>query len=190
MARKDPNAYGRLDLAFTREARDWARFSADAEKARRYAIRKLGRSLPVSWRRDIQQEINLKAADIRERIDVRVQGDSVLLIGRKRPIGLINFGGKWPAQTRTGAARRQSPPASAKVYRNQPRRTYAGAFIAQGRSGNVQIFKRKGNRRLPIRALYGPSMPGLFRNVARQARQFEVAAGIYEKELARVRKFV
>lgn len=190
MAKLGPQLYSRLDLAFTREARDWAAFSRDAEKARRLAIRKLGRSLPVAWRRDIQETVNLAAKEIRDRIDVKVQGDSVLLIGRKRPIGLINFGGKWPGLKKRGKARRASPPASAKTYRSSARRTYDGAFIASGIKGNTHIFKRTGTKRLPIRALYGPPMPAFFRNEDRQKRMFVTAAEIYEKELARVRKFL
>lgn len=190
MAKRGIQLSSRLDLAFTREARDWAAFSQGAEKARRLAIRKLGRSLPVAWRRDIQETVNLKAAEIRSRIDVKVQGDSVLLIGRKRAIGLINFAGKWPGLKRRGPARRKSPPASAKIYRGSSARTYDGAFIASGIKGNTHIFKRVGANRMPIRALYGPPMPAFFRHEPRQKRMFTVAADIYEKELARVRKFL
>lgn len=190
MAKLGPQLYSRLDLAFTREARDWAAFAKDAQKARRLAIRKLGRSLPVAWRRDIQETVNLAAKEIRDRIDVKVQGDSVLLIGRKRPIGLINYGGKWPGLKRRGPARRKSPPASAKIYRGNAARTYNGAFIATGKKGNTHIFKRVGANRMPIRALYGPPMPAFFRSEQRQERLFVIAAEIYEKELARVRKFL
>lgn len=204
MARRDPNGYSRLDLAFVREARRWAEFQKDADKAKRFALRKLGRSLPVAWRKDIQSTVNLKASEIRDRIDVNVHGDSVLLIGRRRPIGLINFGGKWPGLTRTGPARRRSPGASAKKYRNRERYFVDGdsAFIATGLSGNRHIFSRTGEfgiatkgryagkRREKLEAYYGPPMPAFFRNAERQARMFVVAAEIFEKELARVRKFV
>lgn len=189
MAKRGQQRYSRFELAFTSEAREWARFAAGAQKARKFAITKLARSLPVAWRRDIKETVNLPVAEIRERIDVQVQGDSVLLIGRKRPIGLVNFGGRWLGLKRTGAKRRKSPSASAQMYRNAARKTYDSAFIASGRAGNTQIFKRTGDKRLPIRALYGPSMPAFFRNADRQARLYKVAAEIYEKELKRVGKF-
>lgn len=190
MARRDTSGYSLIDLAFAREARRWAEFQKDADKAKRFALRKLGRSLPVAWRKDIQGDFNLPAKQIRERIDVRVDADSVLLIGRRRPIGLINFGGRWPGLKKRGSARRLSQAASAQVRRGGPRIIVDDGFIATGKSGNRQIFQRRSIKRLPIRAVYGPSVVSFFRYVPRQERMYVFAAEVFRKELARVRKFV
>jgi hypothetical protein len=41
--------------------------------------------------------------------------------------------------------------------------TYHRAFRATVRHGHVGIFERKGRERLPIRELYGPSVPGMMK---------------------------
>lgn len=196
MARSDPNGYTRIDLAFTREARRWAEFQKDADKAKRFALRKLGRSLPVAWRKDIQKDFNLPAKQLRERITAYIQGDSLVLIGRRRPIGIINFAARWKRSNRRGA-----PTASAEVRRG--RREYVdGGFIAVGLSSNRHVFERTGRmtrnvrgsyagkRREQIEVVYGPSVVSFFRYVPRQERMYVFAAEVFRKELARVRKFV
>src|SRR4029450_7935439 len=40
---------------------------------------------------------------------------------------------------------------------------YKRAFIATVKHGHVGVFERKGRERLPIRELYGPSIPGMLR---------------------------
>lgn len=41
-------------------------------------------------------------------------------------------------------------------------KTIDGAFIARVKSGHVGVFKRVGERSLPIKQLYGPSVPQMF----------------------------
>lgn len=197
MARRgNPKGIETIDLAFTREERRWADFKKDADQAKRRAMRKLDRALPVAWRRDIQSEFNIAAKQLRDRITAYVRGDSLVLIGRRRPIGLINFAGRWKRSNRRGA-----PAASAEVKRGERRET-DGGFFATGLHQNRHIFVRTGRmaramrgryagkRREQIKALYGPSVVSFFRWKPRRERMAIVAVEMFEKELARVRKFV
>lgn len=42
------------------------------------------------------------------------------------------------------------------------RRTYAGSFLARMPSGHAGVFARTSKRRLPIKELWGPSIPSVF----------------------------
>jgi len=83
-------------------------------------------------------------------------------IGRR--IGLINFGGQFK---KVKTARGSRFGATTKLYKKERRFLTKRGFIAAGRGnaragGNVHIYQReKGEQtsRLPIMALYGPSIP-------------------------------
>lgn len=172
----------RIDLVFAREAKRLDTIAKEMGQTRRRALATLTRRLPVAWRRDLQETYNLPAAQIRDRISYEVGGDSVLITGRARPVGLVNFGGRWTSV--------KSPGAAAQVFVAKGRHIYGGTFIAVGRSGNRQIFERKGKARLPIRALYGPSVASMFRNKDRQQRMYIVAQSIFAAEIARLTKTI
>ena len=98
-------------------------------------------------------------------------------IGRR--IGLINFGGQFKT-VRTARGKRFG--ATTKLYKKQPRFLTKRGFIARGRGaastgGNVHIYQReKGAQtsRLPIMALYGPSIPQMIgsKEVIEKANEF------------------
>ena len=172
----------RIDLAFTREARQWAEFQKDADKAKRFALQKLGRSLPVAWRKDIQGDFNLPAKQILERIDVRVDADSVLP--------------DWAAPTDKRSTSADAGPSLKSVARRAACRKRLGAgapwwpriivddgFIATGKSGNRQIFQRRSIKRLPIRAVYGPSVVSFFQLCRAKSACMCFAAEVFRKEL-------
>lgn len=70
-----------------------------------------------------------------------------------RPIALINFNAR---QIRKGV--------SAKAWGQ--RKVYKGVFIAKMKSGHIGVYKREGKGRLPIKELWGPSVPKLMADAA------------------------
>ena len=143
----------------------------------------LARRLPVQARRDMQAEYNIKASVLNPYISVRKDGNTVTLIGRGRGTGKIEFAGQW---------NRKNEGATAKVFRDQPRFTYDGTFIAVGKSGNRHIFERVnrkgGSRRQTIQALYGPSVAGMLRKGQREERLAQFAQSIMATEVKRLLK--
>lgn len=112
-----------------------------------------------------REKYNVSAAAVTNalsrRIKIVVRRDQVSAyleyIGRR--IGLINFAGQFK-RVDTPRGKRQG--ATTKLYKNQPRYLTKRGFIAAGRSSNVHIYQREkeGQRkRLPLVALYGPSIP-------------------------------
>lgn len=167
-----------VSAAFTREASRIGDIAAGSDKAVSRAAGTLARRLPVQARRDIQTEYNLKAGRIKDGLSVTRGSGFVELRASKRPIGLIEFAGKW--------GRRKSPGAVAKVYRAQPRHNYGGTFIANLRGGNRQIVARIGKGRLPLKVLYGPSIANMLRNTDRKDRLATYAEDILASEFERL----
>jgi Prophage minor tail protein Z (GPZ) len=71
------------------------------------------------------------------------------VVARGRPIPMIRF---KPRESRSGV----------HVRIGGDVETYRRAFIATVRHGHRGVFERVGKARLPIRELYGPSVPGMF----------------------------
>lgn len=172
---------------------DFSPLIAEAQRLRgvtstaRTAIKKaagtLARRLPVEARRDIQDEYAVKASTVSRYLDAKNTGDSVVLTGRARAVGLVEFGGRWTNV--------KSPGASAQVFVAKGRHTYAGTFIARGKGGNRQIFERdfvngKRSPRLPIRTLYGPSVASMLRKGDRPTRLDDIAENILSSEITRL----
>ncbi|MDR1110591.1 MAG: phage tail protein, partial [Deltaproteobacteria bacterium] len=51
-----------------------------------------------------------------------------------------------------------------QVLRAGGHKTVKGGFLARGRNGGSLIYRRKGGPRLPVEALYGPSIVGWFKD--------------------------
>lgn len=157
--------------------------TATGRAAVKRAAGTLARRLPVEARRDIQDEYAVKAATVTRYLDAQNTGDSVVLTGRARAVGLIEFGGRWTSV--------KSPGATAQVFVAKGRHTYGGTFIAKGKNGNRQIFSRSivgGKRapRLPLHALYGPSVASMLRKGDRPTRLDDIAENILSSEIARL----
>lgn len=167
-----------VSAAFSTEAQRLLGIARGADKAVERAAGTLARRLPVEARRDIQQEFNLSAARIREGISVRRGDGYVELVGSKRGIGLINFGGRWGGRKTAGAV--------AQVNKSGSRHVYAGTFIAKGKGGNQQIFDRVGKKRLPITTLYGASMRIALRDTERVERLATFAQDLGRTEIDRL----
>lgn len=123
------------------------------------AVNRVSTTIIAEQSRAIVQRVNLGVTRVKQAIELKQRATpdqpQIVIQVKRRPIGLIEFGGTWRGAKSAGA--------SAVVLRGEGRHTYAGTFIVVGRGGNRQIFSRKivgGKRagRLPLKTLYGPSV--------------------------------
>lgn len=139
---------------------------------------------------EVAQERNLLKTVIRQASRIRKSNPNTLtatLTMTGRPIPLKAYGAKVQGQRGRGNKKRVGPGASpvSVAIRKGRRRVVAGAFIGPG----GHVYKRKGRARLPIKKLYGPSLPSAFvkpivnRAMTRVART--KVPGLIEHELTR-----
>lgn len=134
------------------------------EKAKVRALNKVADQAKVAASKEIRAAgYNMKAAAIKHRITIKraTKGDAVVVIKCSgRPIPLIEF-----------SARETSAGVSVSV--KQGRKLIKGAFIATMPTGHKGVFVRVGNQHkkvngqwhgLPIKELFGPSIPAAFGN--------------------------
>lgn len=124
------------------------RIGVDGDQALRRATGTLLRRLPVEARRDIQQQYNLSTRRINFDLRARRAGESAIdLVGRRRKIGLIQYGARWD---------RRSSGATVAIERGAGRSAWdsGGAYIAVGVSGNKHVFGRFGAKRRMQRGRY------------------------------------
>jgi hypothetical protein len=98
--------------------------------------------------------MGLPSRDVKEAFSIRPATPGHLeaaLVAQGKAIPMIRFS---PRVSRTSGV---SIRVAGKVE------TYRHAFRATVRHGHVGIFERKGKARLPIRELYGPSVPGMMK---------------------------
>lgn len=121
----------------------------------------------------------------RTKIIVRRDQASAVLEYQGQRLGLINFSAQirrvaTPKGPRFGA--------TTKLYKDKRRYLSPRGFIASGANNNVHVFHReKGNQkgRLPIAALYGPSVPQMVGSDAALERASEFVEKLYPVELIR-----
>lgn len=156
--------------------------------AQKRALGTVRRRLGTEAKRDIGAEYNLKAGRIAEGLDVRDTADGIKLIGRSRGVNAIQFGATWSRRMKGGA--RYS------IKRGGDRGGRDGAFIATGRSGNRLVFERGGKGavlnkngnypRLPLAAVYGPSIAQMLKHGRRPERLAEFAVRVLQSEQQRL----
>ena len=150
-----------VDMSFdTREATRFLRLLGQkgVREATRRALNKAAAQTKTQASKSIRQKRNLKARVVNGQLKVlkanrRQLNAAVQATGR--PIPLIEYGGKTKAIP--GNHRRKF---SAEVDKGK-RKVVRGAFVATV-GGISSAFERKGSKRLPIRTLYGPSLPSTF----------------------------
>jgi hypothetical protein len=146
-------------------------------QAQKRALGTMRRRLATEAKRDIQAEYNLKAGRIAEGLSVRDTADGVALIGRARGINAIQFGATWS---------RRMKGARFTLKRGGDRSGHDGSFIATGKSGNRLVFERTGKARLPLQAVYGPSVGQMLKHGRRPERLAEFAIRVLESEQRRL----
>lgn len=153
------------------------RVRVNVEKVRSRALGTLARRIQVQARRDIQSEYNLTASRINDGLSVRRPDDgSVILRGQARGINLIAFGARWSKKTGV----------TARVLKSGKPTIRREAFIAKGKNGALLVFERRGKARLPLDAVYGPSIGQMLKHGDRPKRLADYASGIVAAEIARL----
>lgn len=147
-------------------------------KAQKRALGTLQRRLGTEAKRDIGAEYNLKAGRIAQGLSAKSTSEGVKLIGRSRGINAVEFRGTWTRRMKGGA--RYS------IKRGGDRGGRAGAFIATGKNGNRLMFERSGDKRLPLKAVYGPSVGQMLKHGRRPERLAEFAIRILQSEQKRL----
>lgn len=128
-------------------------------RAEARAVNRVSTTIIAAQSRAVVDRVNLKVSRVKEAVKLSVKATPaqprIVIEVKRRAVGLIEFEGRWRGV--------KSPGASAVVLRGSGRHTFGGTFIATGRGGNRQIFERKGKARLPLKALYGPSVFSQFK---------------------------
>lgn len=145
--------------------------------AQQRALGTLKRRLPPEAKRDIGAEYNLSPTRIAQGLSTRVNADGLTLIGSARGVNAMAFGATW-FKRMIGA--RYS------IKRGGDRSAHKGSFIAIGRSGNRLVFERKGDPRLPIQGVYGPSLGQMLKHGRRPERLIEFALRVLASEQQRL----
>ncbi len=146
--------------------------------AQKRALGTLRRRLGTEAKRDIGAEYNLKAGRIAEGLQVKNTPDGMALIGKARGINAIQFGATWSRRMKGGARY--------AIKRGGDRGGRDGAFIATGKSNNRLVFERKGKARLPLQAVYGPSIGQMLKHGRRPERLAEFAIRVLQAEQQRL----
>lgn len=181
----------KIDLSGIRRiAERLADTAKQADKAVERARGTLRRRIVPEARRDIQAEYTLKAGRITQGLTAKNIQDGVELIGSKRGIGAIEFGGKW----------RQGQPVGA-VYKFKQSSSGApvpGTFIATLTGGNKHIVSRQGAKRVmtqgrykgrsrqPLAVEYGPSIAQMLRRPGRAEHLADFAQTLLSTEITRL----
>jgi hypothetical protein len=138
--------------------RSFSKMAAATARGEARAVNRVSTSIITAQARAITRLVNLKIGRVKDGVRLAQKATPnaprIVMEVQRRPVGLIEFGGSWRGPKSQGA--------TAKVWRGSGRDLFAGTFIATGRGGNRQIFDRKGKKRLPIKAYYGPSVYSMF----------------------------
>jgi hypothetical protein len=124
--------------------------SPDLEQVAALAINDTLKNAQVQAARVIAPAMGAPSKTVKASLSIeRARADHLTgaLVARGKPLKMIEF---RPRETRNGVQVR----IGGKVE------TYRRAFIATMRTGHTGVFERKGRERLPIRELYGASVPG------------------------------
>lgn len=119
------------------------------------ALNRATRGIRTDASKMTRQEYNVKARQIRGSFSVRPATRSSLSAAAVSKGGAISLRHFNPLPSKPG--RRPRDGVSVKVTRT--RKKIPGSFVARMPNGSLGVFQRKGRSRLPIKKLYGPSVP-------------------------------
>lgn len=121
------------------------------------ALNEAGRRGRTLVTKEIRDELNMSASDIKKTIDVAKSGldsgdnPTVRVKVTREKMSMKRFS---PRQTKRGT--------TVKIRRREGRQLLRSAFVSEKIGGHV--FKRKGRARLPIKKLFGPTVAGVLGN--------------------------
>lgn len=146
--------------------------------------------------RIITRAYYVKARDVNATIDIRRASMATLTAeirsrGTAIPLEKFRVGGN--PITRLRRFPRSSKPVKVQVRRDSTAEPSANIFAAKSRRGGAfALYRRKGEKRMPIQSLFGPPIPimmGVDRNFAQiNARAQEILDRRFTHEIERLRK--
>ena len=135
------------------------------------ALNKLATKASTAASRAIRDKYAIKAKDLRKRgthnrrglsiIRARRGRDMAIILSTGTALPLINFRVS-PKTPEKDLSRKHRKGIRYRVVKAKQVRVRK-AFVARMRSGHIGVFERTSNKRLPIRELFGPSIPQMFR---------------------------
>jgi hypothetical protein len=134
---------------------------AEINKAINRAAKRAADTAKAETTRQLTGIYTLPASEIRGGITTwNTGGDEVgaKMIASSRPPALSKFKGVTPKEV--------MPPAKGPVQAQTKKGgggTLKQAFIAKMKSGHIGVFEREGEKNLPIKQFFGPSVAGMFR---------------------------
>lgn len=127
-------------------------FPGAAQKAIGTATGRSRKGVVTDLSRAIPQEYSIGAGKIRKSVSSRNTGrNSSETIVAGAPISLIHF-------TRARVTKRR-PAGGVSVNVKKTRKVVKGSFAARMHNGQIHLFKRVGNERLPLKKLVSVSIP-------------------------------
>jgi hypothetical protein len=144
-------------------------------RAMNTAVNDTGRQTMTYAARSVAKEAGLAVGATRKQFALRRSTPATLtatVIGAGASMRLIEFQAR---QTKRGV--------TARAWGT--RKLYPRSFIATMRSGLRQVFVRKGKKRLPIKQLWGPSVPGVMAQEAVHSAIEEHAGARLQTNIAR-----
>ena len=135
-------------------------FGSKAPIAISRALNRANGSMRTIMTRNVASDTKLKVGTVRERVLITNATPNRLTVqmtvtGKRIPV--IEFNAKGPFPSR-GKGR--------GVTARTPAGRYPRAFIARMPSGHMGVFERVNTARLPVRELFGPSLPHVFNKYA------------------------
>lgn len=103
----------------------------------------------------IAQDTGIPSGTVKAQMQIILANDAAELVitGKRLPLIMFKARGPEPSHGRGRGVSYQLPGSRSSV---------ADAFIATMPTGHRGVFKRRGNARLPIVELFGPSLPHVF----------------------------
>ncbi|MEO0797344.1 MAG: phage tail protein [Verrucomicrobiota bacterium] len=151
-------------------------------KAAQLAINRATTKTRTAARRKVAKVMNIPQKRIKDSFPIKKASRNSLIAtirGVGRPIKLIYFNGT--RQLKKGV----------KSAAYNVRRIYRGTFITTVGAGHRGAFRRKGDPRLPIKELYGPSVPSGMEDKAVQDEMQKIAKPTFLKEFKRqLKRFI
>ena len=125
------------------------------------AARRAAQSGVTAIKKEISSETTMKSSAVLERLKEYTYGSpatdfaiGIKIDGTPRPLSEFKFLPKMP---------KPNAFPTVEIYKGKKQRLSNGAFVQKMPSGHIGVFRRLGEKRLPIKEFIGPSVAGLFR---------------------------
>jgi len=156
-----------------------------ADKATTRALNRALDKVATETGREVRKEYNVKLSAVRSALKKRRAHSKRLeanMIVEGVRLGLIEFDARWRSGMPIGA--------SVRVKTAAGRKSIRGAFIAQMRSGRIDVFRRRGKKRLKIDKLDTLSIPQAVMNKIVLEALEHIAVDTFNKNLEQQLRFL